>query len=148
MLSKRLCTAPFFIITTPKVAKKYKIHNNRSNDLAGTETHAGITVFERSLLAFYSAIVFNKHCPSFVWETQPDGLTIIAKEFSVAPVNVTMWAAVTTDGYRDWRLFNCRSAVPGHNCTSCVTLFTSSSCFRDASAVFIYSLHSFLTVVL
>ncbi len=30
---------------------------------------------------------------------------------------ITQWEATTSDGFRDFRLFNCRSGLPGHNCT-------------------------------
>jgi PhoPQ-activated pathogenicity-related protein len=73
----------------------------------------GDEVFQRSLRAFYSAVVRERPRPNFEWEILSDGLTIVAKEFTAPPINATMWAAVTTDGFRDWRLFNCRSAEPG-----------------------------------
>jgi hypothetical protein len=76
----------------------------------------GNSVFVASLLPFFGAVVQNTPRPSFQWKIRSDGLSITASEFSVAPANVTVWVATTTDGYRDFRLYNCRSG-PSQNCT-------------------------------
>ena len=37
--------------------------------------------------------------------------SITVANFSVAPKEVSVWAATTTDGYRDFRLYNCRTGA-------------------------------------
>ena len=78
----------------------------------------GVEVFSASLLAFYSAVVQERPRPTFDWSISADGLAITVGNFSVAPKTVSVWHATTSDGFRDFRLYNCRGALPGHNCTS------------------------------
>eukprot|EP00039_Didymoeca_costata_P003456 m.67819 g.67819 ORF g.67819 m.67819 type:complete len:559 (+) comp11915_c0_seq2:83-1759(+) len=80
----------------------------------------GSKVFSGGLLAFYSSIVYGTSRPSFEWSylgdnTSPSSITV--GNLTEQPLSVTLWQAQTTDGFRDWRLFNCRSAIPGNNCT-------------------------------
>ena len=76
----------------------------------------GPAVFEASLLAFYSAVVFSKKRPTFTWQLSEDGLIITAGNFSERPTALTQWESTTSNGQRDWRLFDCRTG-PGNNCT-------------------------------
>ena len=77
----------------------------------------GVQIFAASLTAFYDAVVNNRPRPHFTWQISEDGLSITVGNFSTLPKEVSVWAATTTDGYRDFRLYNCRGGV-GKNCTS------------------------------
>lgn len=77
----------------------------------------GAQVFAGSLVPFFSAVADGRKRPSFTWVISEDGHSITVGNFSVAPATVSVWAATTTDGFRDFRLYNCRTGVPGHNCT-------------------------------
>jgi hypothetical protein len=77
----------------------------------------GVATFAGSLLAFFRAVATNKPRPRFTWEISEDGHSITVANFSVPPKHVSMWAATTIDGYRDFRLYNCRTGA-GKNCTS------------------------------
>jgi PhoPQ-activated pathogenicity-related protein len=77
----------------------------------------GVKVFTESLLSFYGAVVHERPRPSFTWTISEDGHSITVGNFSIQPKTVSVWAATTTDGYRDFRLYNCRGGR-GKNCTS------------------------------
>lgn len=75
-------------------------------------------VFEAALVAFFAKVVSGAPREAFTWQLASGGgaATITVGNMSSAPTKVVAWAATTTDGQRDWRLYNCRSG-PGANCT-------------------------------
>lgn len=80
----------------------------------------GSATFEAAAAAFYAAVVADRPRPTFTWRISADGAEVTAGNFTEAPSAVTVWSAVTRDGYRDWRLSTCRGNStppdPG-NCT-------------------------------
>lgn len=70
----------------------------------------------QSLQAFYGAVVIKRRRPTFTWTLSPDGKTIVAGNFSIRPEAVVVWQSTTTDGWRDWRLFSCRTSKYGAHC--------------------------------
>ena len=88
---------------------------------------SGERVYEAALRAYYGTVVRNTRREKFTWrlidddaEARGAGATKLAAievaNASATPVRVSMWAATTTNGQRDWRLFDCRSG-PSGNCT-------------------------------
>ena len=79
----------------------------------------GVQVFGTALLPFYSAVVQGVPRPTFTWDIAADGQSITVGNFSslAMPEKVSVWAATTSDGFRDFRLYNCRGGLPGHNCS-------------------------------
>ena len=70
-------------------------------------------MFAAALLPFYSAVVRGVPRPTFTWEIAADGHSITVGNFSSAlPEKVSVWAATTSDGFRDFRLYNCRGGLP------------------------------------
>jgi len=69
--------------------------------------------FMQSLQAFYGAIVLGRKRPTFSWDISKDGKTIAAHNSTVMPARVMVWQSTTTDGFRDWRLFSCRTSQYG-----------------------------------
>ena len=86
----------------------------------GPSAAVGPRVFGASLLAFYGQVVSGTPRNTFSWtmmhRANAREAVIVVGNLSAPPQRVSMWAATTTNGHRDWRLLDCRSG-PGRNCT-------------------------------
>jgi hypothetical protein len=96
----------------------------------------GLTVMWGALASFYAQVVEGAARPVVTWSISDDGSSIHVQDKTTGPrgggaggghkVNVSVWAATTTNGNRDFRLLTCRTGnvdpgdanpAHGHNCT-------------------------------
>ena len=119
-------------------AEKRLLHLPNTDHGFGLPNATGEATYEAALGAYYAAVVGGEPRAGFDWRLvgasgvadhaagggrglDGDGSGAAVSIIEVAnvtsrPLSVSVWAATTSDGHRDWRLFSCRSG-PGHNCT-------------------------------